>query len=553
MQSRFIWLLPLFFAVVAAQSYSYGVDIDTLTRRQDNGRIVIKPLPQTRNGTVPLRPEIREMQADKYKWDLYILSMSMLMDVNQDDPASWYQIAGIHGVPFEAWNGVEAAPGANQSGYCTHNSVLFPMWHRPYLTLFEQELYRMANVIAGMFPNGTDRQSYIDAARDFRMPYWNWAMPAPEGESHFPDVFWNKTISQNGPRGVQDIHNPLYSYQFHPKNATAMIWTPLRNWNETKRAPNSTEAGSQEPTSDNEQVNRALLSKLPEIQRRLSTLFSSYKDFNSFGSKAWAFSNNSTLDSLESVHDIIHIFGGLQGHMTFVPLSSFDPLFLLHHTMTDRLVAIWQTMNPDSWLTPLPAGENSFTSIKGEMQDSQSPLTPFLSSEDGTFWNSDTARTTEAFGYAYADTDLTGKQKEDVRQELQKKITDWWGGDSVSLLASTKYPAATEWVADVRLNVLHDHTFTFIHFFLGDPLGGHQSWLSAQNNVGSVLVSSGLNTTAVVGVHLTPEMMRGVQAREMIEKLQFRIVENGNVVSPDDVDLRIQLVRDDGTLIKLWG
>jgi hypothetical protein len=45
--------------------------------------------------------------------------------------------SGIHGVPFEPWSGVEAAPGANQSGYCTHSSVLFPMWHRPYLVLFE--------------------------------------------------------------------------------------------------------------------------------------------------------------------------------------------------------------------------------------------------------------------------------------------------------------------------------------------------------------------------------------------------------------------------------
>jgi hypothetical protein len=45
--------------------------------------------------------------------------------------------SGIHGVPFESWNGVGAAPGANQSGYCTHSSVLFPMWHRPYLVLFE--------------------------------------------------------------------------------------------------------------------------------------------------------------------------------------------------------------------------------------------------------------------------------------------------------------------------------------------------------------------------------------------------------------------------------
>lgn len=94
MQCQVVWLVTLFFAFATAQSYSYGVDIDSLTRRQDTGRIVVKPLPQTRNGTVPLRPEIREMQADRYKWDLYILSMSMLQDVDQDDPASWYQIAG---------------------------------------------------------------------------------------------------------------------------------------------------------------------------------------------------------------------------------------------------------------------------------------------------------------------------------------------------------------------------------------------------------------------------------------------------------------------------
>lgn len=46
-------------------------------------------------------------------------------------------MAGIHGVPFGPWNGVESVPGASQSGYCTHNSILFPMWHRPYLALYE--------------------------------------------------------------------------------------------------------------------------------------------------------------------------------------------------------------------------------------------------------------------------------------------------------------------------------------------------------------------------------------------------------------------------------
>ncbi|TVY62990.1 Tyrosinase [Fusarium oxysporum f. sp. cubense] len=472
------WLL---FAAVTAQSYNYGgVDIDSLTRRQDpDAPIVVKALPQTRNGTTPLRLEIRQMKADRYKWDLFILSMSMFQDVSQEDPASWYKIAGIHGVPFEAWNGVEAAPGANQSGYCAHSSVLFPVWHRPYLALFEQELYRMANVIAGMFPNGTDRQPYIDAARDFRMPYWDWAMPPPEGESHFPDVFWNATISQWGPRGVQEIRNPLYSYRFHPKNATAMIWSPLRDWDETKRAPNASESET-DPTSDNEKVNAALLSRLPEIQRRLYELLTSYKDFNSFGTKAWGATQNlSTADSIESVHDIIHTDGGLGGHMTYVPLSSFDPLFLLHHAMTDRVVAIWQALNPYSWVTPMPAGENSFTTLKGEMQDSQSPLTPFFASVDGTFWNSDTARTTEAFGYTYADTDLTGKQKEDVRQDLQKKLSEWWGGSAaVGLQASTDIMMAggisstdytTKWTIAVLVNMGAFPGSYAIHFYLGQP------------------------------------------------------------------------------------
>lgn len=44
---------------------------------------------------------------------------------------------GIHGVPFVPWNGVQAVPGGSQAGYCTHASVLFPMWHRPYVALYE--------------------------------------------------------------------------------------------------------------------------------------------------------------------------------------------------------------------------------------------------------------------------------------------------------------------------------------------------------------------------------------------------------------------------------
>jgi hypothetical protein len=43
-------------------------------------------------------------------------------------------IKGIHGRPFIEWGGVT---GQYDAGYCAHGSVLFPMWHRPYLALFE--------------------------------------------------------------------------------------------------------------------------------------------------------------------------------------------------------------------------------------------------------------------------------------------------------------------------------------------------------------------------------------------------------------------------------
>lgn len=88
-------------------------------------------------------------------------------------------------------------------------------------------MYRMANIIAGMFPNGTERQPYQDAAYNFRIPYWDWTLEASEGEEFLPGVFWNATVEQNGPRGIQTIRNPLYAYEFHPKDENAFIWSPV--------------------------------------------------------------------------------------------------------------------------------------------------------------------------------------------------------------------------------------------------------------------------------------------------------------------------------------
>ncbi|KAI9897875.1 hypothetical protein N3K66_007731 [Trichothecium roseum] len=545
--------LTLLISRIAAQSYDYGVDIESLTRRDPTARILVGRLPLYPDGSVPQRLEIREMEKDAHRWDLFILSLSMFQYVSQSDPMSWYQVAGIHGVPFRTWNGVGPVDGGDQAGYCTHNSVLFPTWHRPYLALIEQEMFRMANFIAGMFPNNTERALYQRAAADIRFPYWDWTLPAPPGESHLPDVFWKPTIMQYGPRGVQNIRNPLYAYPFHPLEEDALIWHP----------------------------------------QRLLILFSSYKDFNAFSNKAWATSRNlSSWDSIESIHDIVHIYGGLKGHMTYVPLSSFDPLFFLHHMTTDRLFAMWQILNPDAWIRPMPAGESSYTSTLGTVETSETELKPFYINNN-TFWTSDMARTTEIFGYTYADTDIYGTTEDELRMYLTRKINDWWGGssvmgldtesssshrlyphivsdvsaayalkgfkpnmkDSLDVLSGTIIDKGryTEWIANVHVNVEAMDASYAVHFFFGEAPPGCE-WATAVNEVGSVAIfamNHGTGSKAKISgtLPLTTSLLKMVAAGTIPhlrpdavepfihQALEFRVCDiNDDEVDPKSVE-----------------
>ena len=46
-------------------------------------------------------------------------------------------ITGIHGKPPTPWDHVPGISDHKFAGYCTHGSVIFPTWHRPYVVLYE--------------------------------------------------------------------------------------------------------------------------------------------------------------------------------------------------------------------------------------------------------------------------------------------------------------------------------------------------------------------------------------------------------------------------------
>lgn len=194
----------------------------------------------------------------------------------------------------------------------------------------------------------------------------------------------------------------------------------------------------------NDKVDKAMLSILPMLQRRLYDLFTNCHDFNQFGSKAWGTLLNDPADSLEAIHDEVHTFSGSSGHMTYVPLSSFDPVFIIHHTMVDRLVAMWQLLNPDAWITPMPAVGTSYNTLNGTIQNSSSPLTPFMASSDGKFWDSDMSRNIEAFGYTYAEILPPPENNQTARQTLVSRVKRLWGQKEFAISSDTEGRRQTE-------------------------------------------------------------------------------------------------------------
>lgn len=290
------------------------------------------------------------------------------------------------------WDGVEKNPEGDL-GYCRHSSNIFAPWHRPYLALVEvasnklidgdetdvekERIYANAREVISEFPEGSFKKRMMNALQAFRLPYWDAAAVPPNGEGSYPWCVQRRTIVIELPGGDSTVRstipNPLYSYSFHPvpvedfRSVAAGQPDPWIEWNCTKRLPTTktTDAESQDKEVafhlDWNQVN---------MRQRTYQMLAMQKDYYSISNNAVQTKDPNSgvvLDSLESVHDTLHNTIGDGGHMWQTQYSSFDPTFWLLHTYvsqpsllfggltknsnTDRLLAIWQALNPNSYVT----------------------------------------------------------------------------------------------------------------------------------------------------------------------------------------------------------
>ncbi|KAF2234243.1 Di-copper centre-containing protein [Viridothelium virens] len=389
---------------------------------------------------VQSRLEIRQLQQDVDQFNLYLLGLQKMQAVNQSDPMSWYQIAGIHGMPYIPWDDVQAAPGQDDNGYCAHYSTLFLTWHRPYLALFEQVLYEKVTEAANEFPTGALRQRYAQAAMSFRIPYWDWAAEPPDGGPVLPDCVTSPKVNvtvpshDNATTVITEISNPLYSYVFHPLVPSDFMYDPdlvqFTLYPQTLRAPSSTNANA---TSDERASASAMANAQSNLQDRVYNLMTSSKNYTTVCTEMWYDENDDTgFDSIEAVHDVIHNNVGLSGHMTYLQYSAFDPVFWLHHAMVDRLFALWQVINPESFIEPAVQWQPTFTYAANTTEDGNSRLTPFHSDTTGDFWTSFASRDVKKFSYTYPelwnnDTNLSASIS-----DIQAAVNNMYGRSSAA-------------------------------------------------------------------------------------------------------------------------
>lgn len=369
-----------------------------------------------------------------------MLAWKGIKELPVNDPNSLFTIGGYHGEPFRDQG---ATDGNYWGGYCNHNNVLFPTWHRVYL-------YKIENALRS-----------IQGCEEVTLPYWD----ETEHDSISKGMPWSLTREKLLIRG-QMVDNPLRSYKFQIAindnvSTDASIYSKPAG-TETVRYPYSglvgTPADKAKSDAHNSQFSASqgtdLLNgnimgwlnktvSLPDIDKRLRlggvhvlyalcldapnyTVFSNQTSAASWNMKL---SKDPVVVPLETPHNDIHLsvggfnvpgpnnpdfspIPGANGDMGENDTAAFDPVFFFHHCNVDRMFWIWQKKHESTKhfsIIPGYAGTNSDDGgpsagyPKNEPLTLDSPLKPFLkNSQTNTFYTTrDCIDIETQLGYTY--------------------------------------------------------------------------------------------------------------------------------------------------------
>ncbi|OAG18877.1 tyrosinase [Alternaria alternata] len=382
------------------------------------------------------RQELRELEKDTELWNIFIQAFARFQAMDQSQKTSFYQVAGIHGVPFKQWDGVNGTAGQEMMGYCPHTSSMFGPWHRPYLALFEQVLHDRAVDVANEYPIGEARNKALDIAKRY------------------------------------DDFAPLSEFEF-------------KYWNHTIRYPLDPHAAN--ATSRNSDVNARVGKQQPNLRDMLYKLLTTYQPFSQVSNKA----NGGKIGNFETLHDGLHNVFGL-GHMGIVEVSAFDPIFWFHHCNIDRIMTIYQTRYPDTWMEDAVQHSGTFAVARGSVIGTASPLAPFHMNALGDMWTATTSRNWTSFGYTYPEVanNPSNATLTSSINNLYKAHTQGLSDTNSTVPApgggtNNRTTQAIDWQCEVNMPTDIKISYS-VRAFLGEPSSNPIDWPTDPNYVGQL-------------------------------------------------------------------
>ncbi|KAJ4316694.1 hypothetical protein N0V84_007742 [Fusarium piperis] len=374
-----------------------------------------------------------------------VRAFRVIQSLPPDHPDSFFVIAGYHGEPF-----VEEDPTNPDwwGGYCQHQTVLFPTWHRAYL-------YRLENALRNAVPEATD----------LALPFWDECVSHGTQENPIP---WFVTARQLPFPVDGKTDNPLFSYTLQQSLADNHSTTDPKRYTkpigyQTVRYPlsglvgNETDKSATKIHNDKYQDDKTNIEILNsnvkawmdgtvqikddcDPETRIPDTYSVYARFQIClkAPNYTVFSNKASMAqyiqehggephygvALEEPHNAIHLaLGGFyqkgvynadpilgaNGDMGENETAAFDPVFYLHHAFIDYTFWEWQRRHnctATGSLTVEAGKDGTFSDgdpafKKGTPLDMDSPLEPFKK-PNGEFCTSrDMTDIENQLGYSY--------------------------------------------------------------------------------------------------------------------------------------------------------
>ncbi|EEU49020.1 uncharacterized protein NECHADRAFT_75769 [Fusarium vanettenii 77-13-4] len=318
---------------------------------------------------MPLRREISALAKakkpeDQRQWTLYVLALERFKNLPVDDKLSYFQVAGIHAYPQLTWD--DGEPSKKSRFYCTHGELTFSTWHRIYMLLFEQLVWKHMKAIIEEWK--LDKADLYEERKVYPNPFYGFDNPENDEQTGDPLPFGKMpkgkekyNISDRQKHDGEPVATKPASKEVLPWSLTnstgrwgiqikpGKMYTGLdgvNNFMTANRFFGASVIGRvaprwviQNPGNLSDKLNRILTSR-----RLTETEPDPNYTWGLFASKKWTKEHrkrSNLFSSIEAIHDTVHgVTDGTEfetgvGHMSDVPVAVIELETLLGYRYDD--------------------------------------------------------------------------------------------------------------------------------------------------------------------------------------------------------------------------